>query len=122
MLWLQGAGGRSFCSGGDVKSIFLEGSTDELRLNFFQKEFTLDYRMSQLKALQIAVWDGYVMGGGLGISCHAPIIIATEKTVLAMPESKLGFFGDVGVTHVLARMRNNLGYYLGVTGLQLKGE
>jgi 3-hydroxyisobutyryl-CoA hydrolase len=85
VLWLQGAGGKSFCSGGDVKSIFSKESTDEDRLDFFQKELTLDYRMSQLKALQIAVWDGYVMGGGLGISAFSPIIIATEKTLLAMP-------------------------------------
>lgn len=78
--------------------------------------------MSRLKALQISCWDGYVMGGGAGLSAFAPVIIATEKTVFSMPESRIGIFADVGMTHVLARMRNNLGYYLGVTGAQLRGE
>lgn len=61
------------------------------------------------------------MGGGVGISVFAPFVIATEKTIFAMPEAKLGFFTDVGVNYILARMRNNLGYYLGMTGSRLKG-
>jgi 3-hydroxyisobutyryl-CoA hydrolase len=62
------------------------------------------------------------MGGGVGISVHSPIIIATEKTVFAMPEAKLGFFTDAGVNYILSRLRNNIGYYLGMTGSRLRGE
>jgi 3-hydroxyisobutyryl-CoA hydrolase len=62
------------------------------------------------------------MGGGAGISAFAPIIIATEKTLFAMPEAKLGFFTDVGINFILARLRNNIGHYLGMTGARLKGE
>jgi 3-hydroxyisobutyryl-CoA hydrolase len=121
-LWLQGTGGKSFCAGGDVKVLFQQGSSVEDRLTFFRNEFTLDYNMSQLKAVQISCWDGIVMGGGVGLSVFSPIIIATEKTVFAMPETKLGFFTDVGASYVLSRLRNNIGYYLGLTGLSLKGE
>ena len=78
--------------------------------------------MSQIKSLQIANWDGIVMGGGFGVSAFAPFIIATENTMFAMPEAKLGFFTDVGSTYLLSRLRNNIGYYLGLSGSRLKGE
>ena len=72
--------------------------------------------------IQISCWDGIVMGGGAGISAFAQIIIATEKTLFAMPQAKLGFFTDVGINLILSRLRNNIGHYLGMTGARLKGE
>jgi enoyl-CoA hydratase/carnithine racemase len=77
VIWLQGAGGKSFCAGGDVKVLFEPQSTIADRLTFFRNEFTLDYSISQLKAVQISCWDGIVMGGGVGLSVFAPVIIAT---------------------------------------------
>lgn len=62
------------------------------------------------------------MGGGVGLTAFAPVIIATEKTLFAMPEAKLGFFTDVGANYLLSRLKNNLGLYLGMTGARLKGE
>lgn len=62
------------------------------------------------------------MGGGVGISAHSPFRIATERTIFAMPENKLGFFTDVASGYVLSRLRNKIGSYLGVTGAQLRGE
>jgi enoyl-CoA hydratase/carnithine racemase len=82
----------------------------------------MDYKVSQLKALNIANWDGIVMGGGVGISAHSPFIIATENTMYAMPEGKIGFFTDIAAGYFLSRLRNNIGYYLGLTGARLKGE
>ncbi len=76
----------------------------------------MDYKISQLKAVQIANWDGIVMGGGVGISAFAPFVIATENTMYAMPEGKIGFFTDVGAGYFLSRLRNNIGYYLGLKG------
>ena len=121
-FWLQGAGGKAFCAGGDVKALFGKDATVEDRLTFFRNEFILDYNISTLKTVQISCWDGIVMGGGVGLSVFSPIIIATEKTVFAMPEAKLGFFTDVGANYILARLRNNIGYYLGMTGDSLRGE
>ena len=65
------------------------------------------------------------MGGGIGISCHAPIRIATEKTVYAMPETAIGFYCDVGATYFLPRIKGDntaLGLYLGLTGHRLKSQ
>lgn len=62
------------------------------------------------------------MGGGVGISVHAPIRIATENSVFAMPEARLGFFTDVAGGYFLSRLRSNIGLYLGLTGARLKGK
>lgn len=70
----------------------------------------------------MANWDGIVMGGGFGISAFAPFRIATENTMFAMPEAKLGFFTDVASGYVLSRLRSNIGYWLGMTGARLRGE
>lgn len=66
--------------------------------------------------------DGIVMGGGVGVSIHSPIRIATEFSMFAMPEAKIGFFTDVGGGYFLSRLRNNIGFYLGLTGARLKGK
>lgn len=62
------------------------------------------------------------MGGGVGVSCHAPIRVATENSMYAMPETAIGFFTDVGGSYFLSRVKNNisLGMYLGLTGQRLK--
>ena len=104
-----------------MKALFEKDATAELRLKFFKTEFMLDYRIANLKALQISCWDGITMGGGVGISGFAPFIIATEKTVFAMPEVKIGFYTDVGFSYMLSRIRDNIGFYLGLTGASLKG-
>ena len=62
------------------------------------------------------------MGGGVGISIHSPITIATEKAVFAMPEAKIGFFTDVAGGWFFSKLRNNIGMYLGLTSAQLRGE
>ena len=102
--------------------LYEKDATVQTRRKFFRLEQELDYQVSQLKALQIACWDGIVMGGGVGISVFAPFIIATEKTLFAMPQAKIGFITDMGINYILARLRSNIGYYLGTTGARLKGE
>jgi 3-hydroxyisobutyryl-CoA hydrolase len=90
--------------------------------HFFRTEYTADWRVATMTPIQIALWDGYVMGGGVGISIHAPLTIATEKTVFAMPEAKIGFFTDVAGGWFLSRLRNSIGMYLGLTSAQLRGQ
>jgi enoyl-CoA hydratase/carnithine racemase len=77
-----------------------------------------------MNPLQIAIWNGIVMGGGVGLSCHSKIRIATDNTVYAMPETGIGFFTDVGGSYFLSRVHNNisLGLYLGLTGYRLKAK
>ena len=77
-----------------------------------------------MKPIQVALWNGYVMGGGVGLSCHAPIRVATDNTMYAMPETGIGFFVDVGGSYFLSRVKGNpsLGLFLGLTGHRLKGK
>ncbi|CAM6005271.1 unnamed protein product [Sphagnum balticum] len=121
-FWLEGAGGKAFCAGGDVKALFEKGASVADRLAFFREEFLLDLRLSEISSAQISCWDGIVMGGGFGVSGFSPFIIATENTIFAMPENKLGFFTDVGSSYRLSRLRGHLGHYLALTGARLKGE
>ena len=121
-VWVEGNGGKALCAGGDVKILYRPNNTAEDRSRFFRNEFYLDYKFTELKGHMISCWDGIIMGGGVGLTAFGSFVIATEKTVFAMPEAKLGFFTDVGVNYLFARMRGNLGYYLGMTGMRLKGE
>jgi enoyl-CoA hydratase/carnithine racemase len=77
-----------------------------------------------MKPLQISLWDGYVMGGGVGISQFSTIRVATEKTLWSMPENVIGFFPDVGASYFLPRVKSNpcLGMYLGLLGHKLRGK
>lgn len=77
-----------------------------------------------MKPTEIAIWNGVVMGGGVGLSNHAKFRIATDTTVYAMPETGIGFFTDVAGSYFLPRMKNNpcLGMFLGLTGHRLKGK
>lgn len=75
--WIEGAGGKAFCAGGDVKALFEGGATLEDREQFFRDEFVTDYRLATSKTIEIVNWDGIVMGGGVGVSQFAPFRIAT---------------------------------------------
>ena len=92
---MTGAGEKAFCAGGDVKSLYLakvnEGN-DKFVKDFFRYEYLLDYSLSQMETIQIAMWNGYVMGGGVGVSQNAPIRIATDNTVWAMPGNIIFIF------------------------------
>lgn len=124
---ISGEGGKAFCAGGDVKSLYLAKTQPSpscppsILETFFYTEYQLDYALAAMRPLLIAFMDGIVMGGGVGVSVHAPIKIATENSVFAMPEGKLGLFTDVGGGYFLSRLANNLGMYLGLTGYRLKG-
>ena len=96
-------------------------------LDFFQLEFGLNYKIATLHQGQqprpyVSVMDGITMGGGVGLSLHAPIRIATDKTLFAMPETGIGYFPDVGVTRCLSRLDGKVGQYLGMTGARISGE
>lgn len=121
---LSGLGGKAFCAGGDVRTLADAGKSSDLQAAnaFFFNEYRLDYQIATLSKPVFAFVDGIWMGGGVGITVHGGIRIATERTTFAMPETAIGFFPDVGVSHVLARMPNNLGCYLALTGQSLRGR
>jgi len=119
-VFLRKAEGPAFCAGGDLKSIMQESNPAE---RFYQYEINkVVYMMSNMEQTFIAFLDGIVMGTGVGLSFFARIKIATENTLFAMPESKLGYITDVGSGWFLPRLRNGIGLYLMLTGATLKGE
>ena len=90
---IQGAGQRAFCAGGDIRQIYQCGisSQRDQALQFFAQEYQLNARIHNYSKPYIALMNGVTMGGGMGISVHASHRVATEKTVLAMPETGIGY-------------------------------
>lgn len=128
-VWLSGAGGRAFCAGGDIKTLW-EGRGSPAGLAeqaaFFSEEYAVDHLLAKDSALHrphVAVYDGTVMGGGVGISIHAAFRVATERTVFAMPETGIGFFPDVGGSFFLPRIPLGpaFGLFLALTGHRITG-
>ena len=118
---VQGAGDRAFCAGGDVVGLYHAGKAGSPEWEgFFADEYRMNHAISALPKPYVALIDGITMGGGVGISIHAPYRVATERTLFAMPETAIGLIPDVGGTHALPRLPGELGTYLGLTGARLK--
>ena len=108
--------GKHFCAGGDVKSVHLSGPFSKLKSEFFSKEYSLNLQIKKFPKPYLSIWQGVVMGGGVGLSIYGDYRITTESTKFAMPETSIGFFPDVGASFFLSRLDNNIGKYLGLTG------
>lgn len=85
-------------------------------------QYEVDFDLSQSRVPQVAMLDGLVMGGGVGISIHGCFRVATERTVWAMPEVKIGLFPDIGASYFMSRMPDEIGTYLGMTGRSVNGR
>ena len=115
---IEGAGDRAFCAGGDVRALrqyHLDGEHHKAE-TFFREEYELNLMIATYPKPYIALIDGICMGGGIGVSVHAPYRVATERAAFAMPETAIGFFPDIGATFFLPRLPGQLGTYLGLTG------
>jgi enoyl-CoA hydratase len=115
---IAGAAGKAFCAGGDLRILYDLGKAGRHaeQLNFWREEYCLNRRIKLYPKPYVALADGIVMGGGAGISVHGSHIIAGEHFTLAMPETGIGFFPDVGATFFLPRLPGNIGVYLALTG------
>lgn len=115
------AGERGFCAGGDIRMIAESGAGDAVEAKaFFLTEYRLNHLMVVYPKPIVAVMDGIVMGGGVGISDPAPVRIVTERTLYAMPETGIGLFPDVGGGWFLPRMPGETGVWLALTGARIK--
>ncbi len=123
MVLIDHAGERGFCAGGDIRMIAESGATDAIEAKaFFHSEYRLNDLLFRYPKTVVAVIDGIVMGGGVGISMPADVRIATERTTFAMPETGIGLFPDVGGGWFLPRLPEpELGTWLALTGARLKG-
>ena len=120
---IRGAGERAFCAGGDVRAIYEAGrgiSADRsLTSVFFREEYELIRRIHRYPKPYVAIIDGITMGGGAGVSVNGAYRVATERTMLAMPETGIGLFPDVGATRFLNLCPGRIGHYLGLTGARV---
>ncbi|XP_050504097.1 3-hydroxyisobutyryl-CoA hydrolase, mitochondrial-like [Diabrotica virgifera virgifera] len=123
LVLIKGTGEKSFCAGGDIRSVFEARLRGEKNLgHMFKAVYSTSALIGSYKIPYVALIDGIVMGGGVGLSVHGRYRVATERSIFAMPETQIGFFPDVGGSHFLPRLSGKLGWYLGLTGKRLKGS
>ncbi|MBC9717520.1 enoyl-CoA hydratase/isomerase family protein [Streptomyces sp. TRM66268-LWL] len=119
---LDGAGERGLCAGGDIR-VFREsalGDPTPSRL-FWTQEYALNSRIAHYPKPYVALMDGIVMGGGVGLSAHGSVRVVTERSRIAMPEVAIGFVPDVGGTWLLSRAPGELGTHLALTADAMTG-
>ena len=120
LVLIEGEGERGLCAGGDIRTLY-----DSIRQGgdlgkvFWREEYIVNARIASLAKPYVAYMNGMVMGGGVGLSAHGAHRVVTETTKLAMPETGIGFFPDVGGTWLLSRAPGELGTYFGLTGAMM---
>jgi enoyl-CoA hydratase len=118
---LDHSGERGFCAGGDIRMIAESGADDGAAARlFFREEYRLNALLFGYEKPVVALMDGIVMGGGVGISAPANYRVATERTVFAMPETGIGLFPDVGGGWFLPRLPGETGMWLALTGARIR--
>ncbi|MFE7901895.1 enoyl-CoA hydratase/isomerase family protein [Streptomyces sp. NPDC057424] len=118
---ITGAGERGLCAGGDIRAIHDDARDGDGTASaaFWRDEYRLNARIARYPKPYVALMDGIVMGGGVGVSAHGSVRVVTERTRVAMPETGIGFVPDVGGTHLLASAPGELGTHLALTGAQI---
>ncbi|HNV60696.1 MAG TPA: enoyl-CoA hydratase/isomerase family protein [Rhodoferax sp.] len=112
-----------FCAGGDIRFFHQAALAGDAALDdFFTEEYTLNHLIHNYPKPYLAFMDGIVMGGGMGISQGASVRIVTERTKMAMPETGIGLFPDVGGGYFLSRCPGHVGEYLALTGDTIGGD
>lgn len=110
------AEGRAFSAGGDILHVYHAHRAGNPMVAFFADEYRLNAQIARFPKPYVALIDGIVMGGGVGVSFHGSHRVMTENAQFAMPEVGIGFFPDVGGSHLLPDLGGSFGMYLGLTG------
>ncbi|CAF4070865.1 unnamed protein product [Rotaria sordida] len=123
LVIIKNTGSKAFSVGGNIKILvqLVKTQNENILFQGLREMYELNYFIGTYKLPYIAFINGLTMGGGCGLSIHGPFRVATEKTIVAMPETAIGLFPDVGASHFLSRLPNNLGVFLGLTGHRLHG-
>ena len=120
LVIVDGAGGRALCAGGDIRVLYETARTGDISVPhaFFSAEYAMNGEIARFPKPYVALMDGVVMGGGVGLSAHGSVRVVTERTLLAMPETGIGLFPDVGATWLLSRDLPR-GLHLALTGAKV---
>lgn len=121
---LRAVGERAFCAGGDIRALYEQYRAGEVQksIDFWREEYTLNNRIKQYPKPYVSLIDGIVMGGGVGLSVHGAYRVAGDRYSFAYPEVGIGFFPDVGATHLLPRLPGKIGLWIGLTGLRVNAD
>ena len=119
---LSGAGERGLCAGGDVVAIYHSARADGAEARrFWHDEYLMNGQIGRYPKKYVALMDGIVMGGGVGVGAHANTRVVTETSKVAMPEVGIGFIPDVGGAYLLSRAPGSLGLHAALTGAPFSG-
>jgi enoyl-CoA hydratase len=119
---LSGAGERGLCAGGDVVAIYHSARADGAEARrFWHDEYLMNGQIGRFPKKYVALMDGIVMGGGVGVGAHANTRVVTETSKVAMPEVGIGFIPDVGGAYLLSRAPGSLGLHAALTGAPFSG-
>lgn len=123
VIILDGAGERAFCAGGDIREIYNAGLAGDLDFarNFWIEEYRLNAALANFPKPIVSFLHGFVMGGGVGVGCHAAHRVVDDSTRISMPECGIGLVPDVGGTLLLANAPGRLGEFMGLTAARLRG-
>ena len=121
LVVIDAAGDKAFCAGGDIAEMHATGMAGNFEhgRRFWADEYRMNARLFHFPKPVISLMQGYTMGGGVGVGCHASHRVVCETSKIAMPECGIGLIPDVGGTLTLARAPGRLGEYLGVTGARM---
>ena len=124
LVIIDAEGDRAFCSGGDIADLYATGKSGNFDYGrkFWADEYRINAKIRNYNKPYVAIMDGIVMGGGVGISAHGSHRVVTEHTLFAMPECGIGLVPDVGGNWLLSRAPGRLGEYLAITGARLKAD
>jgi enoyl-CoA hydratase/carnithine racemase len=123
LVILEGAGGRAFCAGGDVRAVREASITGDVAAveSFFSEEYAVNTGIATFPKPWVSLIDGVCMGGGIGVAVHNGPVVVTEHALVAMPETAIALFPDVGTSYVLPRLPGAVGTWLALTGARLTG-
>lgn len=120
-ILIKGAGEKAFCAGGDIRWLHDEAKKDPAHASeFFREEYCNNAAIHHLTTPYVALIDGIVMGGGVGVSVHGDFRVAGDNTLFAMPETGIGLFPDVGGGYFMPRLHDGVGLYYALTGARAK--
>jgi enoyl-CoA hydratase/carnithine racemase len=121
LVMIDAVGDRAFCSGGDIADMYRSGLEGDLEYGrrFWRDEYRLNAKLFEYCKPIVSFLQGFTMGGGVGVGCHASHRIVGESSQIAMPECGIGLVPDVGGSLMLARCAGHLGEYLGLTGARM---
>lgn len=118
---IRSDGVKAFCAGGDIKNIRQQSVDGDFTMieDFFAREYAMNACIAAYPKPVISLINGLCVGGGMGLAIHSSFRLVSERATLAMPETAIGFFPDIGASYFLPRLPGSLGLYLGLTGHQM---